>query len=77
LWCLQPDTALITAVPNTPGDLNNDGNVDRDDVNWLMQYRNQSADVCPECDIDGDGIITVLDARKTVLLFTCPNGVCD
>ena len=27
----------------------------------------------PECDIDGDGTITVLDARKLVLLCTCPS----
>ena len=55
-----------------PGDLDKDGDVDRDDLNKLLKYRNQPASECPECDIDGDGIITVLDARKLVLLCTRP-----
>jgi len=54
------------------GDLDNDGDVDQDDLNILLTYRNQPAGVCPECDIDGDGVITVLDARKLVLLCTRP-----
>ncbi len=54
------------------GDLDNDGDVDRNDINILLSYRNQPASACPDCDIDGDGIITVLDARKIVLLCTRP-----
>jgi len=27
---------------------------------------------CPACDLDGDGVITGLDARKLVLLCTRP-----
>ena len=52
------------------GDLDTDGDVDRDDLNILLTYRNQPASACPECDIDGDGVITVLDARKLVLMCT-------
>ncbi|HDD57318.1 MAG TPA: hypothetical protein ENF43_02240, partial [Thermoplasmatales archaeon] len=55
-----------------PGDLDNDGDVDLDDLNILLTYRNQPASACPECDLDGDGVITVLDARKLVLLCTRP-----
>ena len=55
-----------------PGDLDSDGDVDRDDLNILLTYRNQPASACPECDLDGDGVITVLDARKLVLLCTRP-----
>ena len=42
----------------------------------ILSHRNQPADVCPECDLDGDGMITALDARKLVLLCTCPRCVC-
>ena len=54
------------------GDLDNDGDIDQNDLNILLTYRNQPASACPECDIDGDGIITVLDARKLVLMCTRP-----
>jgi len=60
------------SVPTITGDLDNDGDVDQNDLNILLTYRNQSASVCPECDLDGDGVITVLDARKLVLLCTRP-----
>ena len=52
------------------GDFNGDSEVDRDDLNILLIHRNQPASECPECDLDGDGTITVLDARKLVLLCT-------
>ena len=65
------DVVAVTIVP-LPGDLDGDSDIDRDDLNILLTYRNQPASACPECDIDGDGIITVLDARKLVLLCTRP-----
>jgi hypothetical protein len=52
------------------GDL--DGDIDRDDLTELLSFRNQPASKCPECDIDEDGMITVLDARKLVLMCTRP-----
>ncbi len=55
-----------------PGDLDGDGDVDRDDVSIINAHRNQPANVCPECDIDGDGTITIFDARKLMTMCTYP-----
>ena len=59
-------------VCEIPGDFDADGDVDRDDLNIILSNRNQPASVYPECDLDGDGMITVLDARKCVLMCTRP-----
>jgi VCBS repeat-containing protein len=75
----EPVTVTITATEGeepVPGDLDGDGIVDMADLNIILSHRNQSADVCPECDLDGDGMITALDARKLFLLCTCPRCVC-
>ena len=63
-------TAWIPAPPPPDGNLDGDGDVDRDDLTILLGYRNQPASECLECDLDGDGMITVLDARKLVLMCT-------
>ncbi len=60
-----------------PCDVNSDCVVDRDDLMIVLSHRNQSAEEAPECDLDEDGTITVLDARRCVLLCTCPRCVCD
>jgi hypothetical protein len=57
------------------GDLDNDGDIDRDDVNVLLADRNHAVNTsaCGAlCDLDGDGRITALDARKLTLLCTRP-----
>ena len=58
------------------GDLDYDGDIDRDHVNIVMGHRNQPAEACTECDIDGDGTIRVLDARKVITMCTCPRCIC-
>ncbi|MDM8522467.1 SBBP repeat-containing protein [Desulfococcaceae bacterium HSG8] len=59
------------------GDLNDDCVIDLDDVDIIGIHLNEDAGICMECDIDGDGTITVLDARKLVLLCDCPECTCD
>jgi hypothetical protein len=66
----------LTVYYIAKGDINADGYVDRHDVNELRSWIRQPASACPECDIDGDGTITVLDARKLVNMCTCPRCVC-
>ncbi|MCI0547165.1 MAG: thrombospondin type 3 repeat-containing protein [Candidatus Rokubacteria bacterium] len=56
------------------GDLDNDGDVDRDDLSILLADRNTAAAGANDPrDLDRDGRITALDARKLVLLCTRPN----
>jgi hypothetical protein len=57
------------------GDIDLDGDVDTDDLNLLMAGRNTAAtDANDLRDLDGDGMITLLDARKLTLLYTRPRG---
>lgn len=73
-----PTNVIVHTIPQEaiPGDLNGDRIVDRDDLNIILSHRNQPASVYPECDLDADGMITALDARKLLLLCTCPRCVC-
>jgi hypothetical protein len=69
----------ISDIPSQPytftSDLDGDNDIDRDDLNILLKDRNKSvsdSSCGTACDLDGDGIITALDARKLVLLCTRP-----
>ena len=68
---------LWTNATGLPGDLNGDGDIDRDDIAIIRSHLNQSADECPDCDIDGNGVVTILDARKLVKMCTCPRCLCE
>ncbi len=62
--------SLQPATP-TPGDIDGDGDVDMDDISLILAARNQPASGPDDPrDLDGDGVITVLDARRAVTLCT-------
>jgi hypothetical protein len=52
------------------GDQDDDGDIDTDDVQIVTSLKNKSAEVKPSADLDNDGKITVLDARKLTLIRT-------
>ena len=72
--------ALVNAVIGdvttpVPGDIDSDGDVDRSDIDLLLQHRNRLVgdSTCGmKCDLDNDGVITVLDARIMVTRCTRP-----
>jgi hypothetical protein len=66
----------FTAVPRPDGDLNGDCDVDMNDLNIIKANLNKFASACPKCDLDKDGKITVLDAKKLMNMCSRPNCVC-
>lgn len=56
-----------------PGDIDTDGDVDKEDMRLVLAARNMPASGTDDPrDLDADGTITVLDARKVRLLCTRP-----
>ena len=75
---VAPGTAIDLVVSSGPaaveGDLDGDGDVDRDDVAIVLTGRGQPASGPDDPrDVTGDGLITVGDARALVLMCTRPN----
>lgn len=65
-----PDECELVVIP---GDLDADGDVDRDDMKIILAARNQPATGTDDPkDINGDGTITVRDARALTKLCTRP-----
>lgn len=56
--------------PRFLGDLDGDGDVDKDDKTILQSYLNMSASNCTKCDLNNDGRITGRDISALVKLCT-------
>ena len=56
------------------GDLDADGDVDRNDLAVIRSHLRATASVCEACDIDGDGRISIRDAR--LLIKNCTRTRC-
>lgn len=73
-WVIRMETVafidkLIVELENY-GDIDGNGVVDMNDV-VIIQYNLRSpVESCPECDVDGDGAITILDARKLYAIIS-------
>ncbi len=69
-------TSFVVQESSILGDLDFDGDVDRDDINILILSKGQlSSSSTDPRDIDGDGRISILDARKAIRL--CTNRRCS
>ena len=65
----EPNEVEITVL--RAGDLDGDDDVDMDDLAIVLSGRNTPAEGPDDPrDLDGDGMITVLDGRLLVTLFT-------
>ena len=62
----------VTKPIQVRGDINGDTVVDQKDLSIILGNLNKPANVCPLCDLDGDGKITVLDSRILVNLCAKP-----
>ena len=67
-------TPVEPIIPEITADLDHNSAVNFDDYTILMECRNQPASCNPEADLDEDGRITVLDARK--LILSCDRRRC-
>lgn len=70
----SPDSVTVTVLAAVPtlGDIDLDGDVDRDDLNLILAARNTPAGPNDPRDLNRDGIINALDARQLVTLCTRP-----
>ncbi len=64
--------------PNAiPADLDSDCDVDWHDVLIILRHCFRPASVCPDCDLNGDGWITLRDVKKCIFMCTRPWCACD
>ncbi|MCB1742510.1 MAG: FG-GAP repeat protein, partial [Gammaproteobacteria bacterium] len=66
------------SAPPRPGDLNDDGCVDRTDFGVLLADVRDGPPNDPGYDLNEDGVVSIADARTLVGLFSNPKGgVCQ
>jgi uncharacterized delta-60 repeat protein len=74
LTCTHNDGSggYISGAGCVSGDLDNDGDTDRDDMNILNSYLNTVAGSCLECDLDHNGWINSADSDALISSCTRP-----
>jgi hypothetical protein len=70
VWAVINHPGTFAVRVSSDGDQDGDGDVDDDDVAIVVAHRGFTSAEFPASDLDYDGKITVLDARKAVLLKT-------
>jgi hypothetical protein len=70
VWAVVNHGGEFAIANSTDGDQDGDGDIDNDDVDIIASLKNKTANVKPSADLDNDGKITILDARKCVLIRT-------
>jgi hypothetical protein len=65
-------STVVGLIPVAPCDANADGKIDIADIQAITQARNTTVQPGDPRDVDGDGRITVLDARQCTLRCTNP-----
>lgn len=72
-WAVVNRGGEFAVAQSMDGDLNGDGVVDSRDVAMLTQNLNRDAAQLPGADLDNDGKITALDARKLATICSSAN----
>lgn len=68
VWAVLNHGGEFAVKSSSDGDQDDDGDVDNDDIAIITSLKNKPSNVKPSADLDNDGKITVLDARKLVLI---------
>jgi len=72
-WAVVNHGGEFVVTQSADGDLNGDNVIDSRDIVLISQNLNAPASTLPAADVDGDGKITALDARKLALICTLPS----
>lgn len=67
-------TPVDPVVPVVTGDMDGNGVININDYYELISCRNKLAEACPGADINGDGVVTLADAR--ILILSCDRPRC-
>ncbi|HEX3019697.1 MAG TPA: metallophosphoesterase [Chitinispirillaceae bacterium] len=70
VWAVINHGGEFAVIKGSDGDLDGNGIIDNADIEIVTSLKNKPAIINPAADFDSDGNITLLDARKLVLIST-------
>ncbi len=70
VWAVINHGGEFAVIKGSDGDLDENGIIDNADIEIVKSLKNKPAKINPAADFDNDGNITLLDARKLVLIST-------